>query len=327
MRGKPEDEEHQKSALHSPSGCHDSREVPLICIRVAGCPRTAATSRSRRHRRNRGERRGRMDDEGQDYEGKREPGGGKGRTLLARMKRQDHRWPRKRSEVARAKDAMDERRRGGSWPSREGRGNKGERARKSGWREPTRMEKSSVRPVQVHRKDEWKRRAENSPHQDPYTPPQRPRTPSTSQSAENCAHKRALSGVASRTGNGGGSTHQRANEEVELLEKEKRAAAGGWWGGTESHACRSRPSIIAGARTLAQHTSRRFERHVPRKTDGCLGYETRSQEGVMRIHCHDPAHGAYDKSGRALSWMRVDEETRMRAHSELGQLERRMGAY
>jgi hypothetical protein len=53
-----------------------------------------------------------MDDEGQDYEGKREAGGG--RTVLARMKRQDHRWIRKRSEVARAKDGMEERRRGES---------------------------------------------------------------------------------------------------------------------------------------------------------------------------------------------------------------------
>jgi hypothetical protein len=46
------------------------------------------------------------------------------------MKRQDHRWITKRStsEVARAKDAMDEGRRGGSWSGRK----EEERARKSG---------------------------------------------------------------------------------------------------------------------------------------------------------------------------------------------------
>jgi hypothetical protein len=70
-----------------------------------------------RAQRNRGKRRRRTDDEGQDYEGKREAGGRGGRTVLARMKRQDHRWIRKRREVARAKDAMEERRRGGSWSS------------------------------------------------------------------------------------------------------------------------------------------------------------------------------------------------------------------
>ncbi|KAJ7455683.1 hypothetical protein B0H11DRAFT_1926070 [Mycena galericulata] len=50
----------------------------------------------------RGKRRGRMDDKGQDYEGKHEAGGGGGRMVLARMKRQDHpsRWIRKRSEVS-----------------------------------------------------------------------------------------------------------------------------------------------------------------------------------------------------------------------------------
>ncbi|KAF8143426.1 hypothetical protein K438DRAFT_1945819 [Mycena galopus ATCC 62051] len=50
----------------------------------------------------------RKDDEGQDCEGRHQPGGGGGRTVPARMKRQDHRWIRKRREVARAKEAMEE---------------------------------------------------------------------------------------------------------------------------------------------------------------------------------------------------------------------------
>jgi hypothetical protein len=49
-----------------------------------------------RAQRNRGE--ARKDDDGQDYEGRRGPGGGEGRTVLGRIKRLDHRWVRKRSE-------------------------------------------------------------------------------------------------------------------------------------------------------------------------------------------------------------------------------------
>jgi hypothetical protein len=49
-----------------------------------------------RGRAQRGE--GRKDDDGQYYEGRCEPGGGEGRTVLARMKRQDYLWIRKRSE-------------------------------------------------------------------------------------------------------------------------------------------------------------------------------------------------------------------------------------
>jgi hypothetical protein len=40
---------------------------------------------------------GRKDDDGQYYEGRCEPGGGEGRTVLARMKRQDYLWIRKTS--------------------------------------------------------------------------------------------------------------------------------------------------------------------------------------------------------------------------------------
>jgi hypothetical protein len=49
-------------------------------------------------------------------------------------------------------------------------------------------EGSKCRPAQIGKKakDEQK----NSPHQDPYRPPQRLRTPSTSRYAENCARKR-----------------------------------------------------------------------------------------------------------------------------------------
>ncbi|KAJ6533608.1 hypothetical protein B0H19DRAFT_1081026 [Mycena capillaripes] len=57
---------------------------------------------------------GREGDEDQYYEGRCEPCSGDGRTVLARMKRQDYLLVGKKTEVAHAKDAMEEKRMGGS---------------------------------------------------------------------------------------------------------------------------------------------------------------------------------------------------------------------
>ncbi|KAJ6534945.1 hypothetical protein B0H19DRAFT_1241209 [Mycena capillaripes] len=71
-----------------------------------------------RAQRNRGKRRGRTDEEDQDYERRREADGGGERMVLVRMKRQEHRWMRKKSEVPRAQEATEERKARGSWSSR-----------------------------------------------------------------------------------------------------------------------------------------------------------------------------------------------------------------
>ncbi|KAJ7351603.1 hypothetical protein DFH08DRAFT_935176 [Mycena albidolilacea] len=67
-------------------------------MRRSAAKAQAPRTRSRRAQRNREKRRRRADDEGQDEEGKHEAGGGGGRTVLARTKRQDHRWKDKKEE-------------------------------------------------------------------------------------------------------------------------------------------------------------------------------------------------------------------------------------
>ncbi|KAJ7903288.1 hypothetical protein B0H13DRAFT_2512072 [Mycena leptocephala] len=228
-------------------------------------------------------------------------------------------------------------------------------------------EKSSVRQVQVHRKDESKDERKNS-HQDPYTPPKRPRTPPTSRRGvleSSIAHRKrrrvavrmkerapamrdaskdgcrcpsapwrlcldAEAGVlltysASGVGRAlawnttsrpwavawattkdvfceGGRGSRIDGKAVHMLRPLRlrahlhdfRGASGGRSGAEVDVDVRA---MELGERRTA--AARRTARAACTENNGCLGYETRSSDGVMHMV-------AYDKSGRLLNWMKVE---------------------